>query len=282
MSPLDADRMLVELAGFRVYGVDEYGARWKTLGLDGWDGAPVRVDLQERPGENGAFPPEPLYGARDMTLQGGVETRGPQARRLAETRVRALISRLTGVLLHVKEPPYDRQAVVWLNGRPTFTPTGPGRLRFSIPLVAPDYVRYGTVERSTPISLPSSPSGFSYPYTYPYDYGGGSSGDRTIVNDGDAAVWPILRIDGPVDNPSIRNDTTGDALELDISLAEGDWLHIDPSDESVLLGGTASRRGVVTGGSRWPYLPRGESRWQFRADSYSAATLTVIYRSGWT
>lgn len=276
--------LVVTLAGALLSGIDAEGVDWRVLALDGWDDADERLTLEEIPGAHGVFEPAPLYGARQITLEARAMARSQQARRVAEQRFKALTSSLRGVTLRVDEAPFARMATVWKAGKMNTVPTGPARVRFSLPLVAPDPTRYDVLPQQAPIALPSSvSSGVGFPLGFPMGFGGGAS-DVTVSNDGDATVWPSLYIPGPVVNPIVRNDTTGEQIELSITIADGDWLDIDPNPRArtVLLNGTANRRGSVVAGSTWPSLPPGLSTFQYRADTATTSTAVLQWRSGWT
>lgn len=51
--------------------------------------------------------------------------------------------------------------------------------------------------------------------------------DFTATNQGDIECWPRWDIYGPGDNPTLTNNTTGEAMALTISLAAGQVLSID-------------------------------------------------------
>lgn len=142
---------------------------------------------------------------------------------------------------------------------------------------------YEAAVRTASTALPTGGSGgMGYPITYPFGFGsGGVGGDLVLTNPGNVPAPLLVRIDGPVTNPTFAID--GRALQLQLVLAAGDFLLIDTEARSVLLNGTASRRGAVVAGSVWPQVPPGTSTLQYRASSASdpAALLSVTYRGAW-
>jgi hypothetical protein len=173
---------------------------------------------------------------------------------------------------------------VWRSKKPEYALVNEAAVSFTLEVVAPDMLRYATTDLSFHIGLPVTSSGYVYPLTYPYNYGGvGNIGDRVLGNAGDMASPASIRIAGPVENPVVRCDTTGEQLTLAITLGASDWLDIDCREHTVVLNGESSRRSAVVAGSRWPQVPPGASLWQFRADTYEPDALcTVRYRSAYS
>jgi hypothetical protein len=150
--------------------------------------------------------------------------------------------------------------------------------------VAPDPRRYSATEQTPTVGLPSATeTGFGAPFGAPIGFGGaGAGGDVTVTNDGDLAARPVLTISGPVLNPVVRNNTTGEELRFGIDVAAGDFLTVDTAARTVLLNGTANRRNALLQGSRWPRVAPGSNTFQFRAASSDpAAMLGVRFRSAW-
>lgn len=111
----------------------------------------------------------------------------------------------------------------------------------------------------------------------------GTSGRVTAVNEGASPAYPVLRLDGPVANPSIEQVTTGSALTLDATLQAGEFLLIDTRSRAVLLMGTSPRRSWVRGGSMWPLLEPGSNEIAYRGSALPGAPgqsslLTVTWR----
>lgn len=111
----------------------------------------------------------------------------------------------------------------------------------------------------------------------------GTSGRLTAVNDGASPAYPVLRLDGPVANPSIEQVTTGGGITIDGSLQPGEFLTIDTRTRAVLLMGTSPRRSWVRAGSTWPLLEPGENEIAYRGAALPGAPgqtsqLTVTWR----
>lgn len=279
---------LISLGGQALYGIDSDGVEWKVLLLEGWDSAPVRLDMEDRPSEHGAFLPVAYYGARRPAIEGSVKAPSEETRRLALSKLAALTSPLGPATLRVDEAPFSRQAQVWRADEMTVVDRAAGYARFRLPLVAPDPRRYDTTETNTSTPLPdTTASGFAFPVAFPFGFGAaGAGGDVTVTNVGDISAWPQLTITaGATDliNPVVRNNSTGDELRFGITLAAGDSLVVNTQDRTVLLNGTANRRTALLSGSRWPGVDPGSNTFQFRASSYdAAAALAIRFRSAWS
>ncbi|MEE4491619.1 phage distal tail protein [Streptomyces sp. BE230] len=111
----------------------------------------------------------------------------------------------------------------------------------------------------------------------------GASGRLTATNAGASPAFPVLRIDGPVANPSIEQVTTGGSLTLDGTLQAGEYLIIDTRTRAVLLMGSSPRRQWVRAGSVWPLLISGLNTIAYRGTALPGAPgqtslLTVTWR----
>ncbi|WP_406338283.1 phage tail family protein [Streptomyces sp. NBC_01620] len=111
----------------------------------------------------------------------------------------------------------------------------------------------------------------------------GTSGRLTATNVGASPAYPVLRLDGPVANPSIEQVTTGGGITLDGTLQPGEFLTIDTRTRAVLLMGTSPRRSWVRAGSTWPLLEPGENEIAYRGAALPGAPgqtslLTVTWR----
>lgn len=111
----------------------------------------------------------------------------------------------------------------------------------------------------------------------------GTSGRLTAGNDGASPAYPVLRIDGPVANPSIEQVSVGGSITIDATIQAGEYLIIDTRTRAVLLMGTSPRRQWVRGGSQWPLLMPGSNTLAYRGSALPGAPgqsslLTVTWR----
>jgi hypothetical protein len=103
-------------------------------------------------------------------------------------------------------------------------------------------------------------------------------GSVSVPNAGTAAYWPTARIDGPVINPRVTLNETGDWVRVARSVAAGQWLEVDFANRRVLLNGipTLSMASVTTFSGRWLAVPVGGGSISWAADSADPAALLTI------
>lgn len=125
--------------------------------------------------------------------------------------------------------------------------------RFLCTLVAVDPNKYGLdlITASGSASTGQSTGGRSYSKVYPLVYTGTANiGAGTVVinNVGTTPSPPMSRITGPITTGwSLNNNTTGERLSFDRSLAAGEVLEIDHKNHTAMVSGSnvvASKRGT--------------------------------------
>jgi hypothetical protein len=138
-----------------------------------------------------------------------------------------------------------------------------------------------TLETAT-TSLPTAAGGLNFNLTFNASFGATStSGLLNLTNQGTFDAPPQIRFDGPVTNPRVENLTQDKRLQLDITLAAGEFLLLDAEARTVLLNGTASRYNTLTTTSEWFDLQPGSNSLAFQASTPSSATITISWRSAW-
>ena len=141
---------------------------------------------------------------------------------------------------------------------------------------------YALTESSTIISLPTTSGGLTFSVTPNLTFGSVSTGgEADLSNAGTFQTGPVVKITGPVTDPSLENVTTGKTWDYTGTIASGDYLLVDMEDRTVLLNGTASRYSNLTASSEFWDLEPGTNTIQFRAAAYTASTATVTWRSAW-
>ncbi len=97
-------------------------------------------------------------------------------------------------------------------------------------------------------------------------------GAEFVVNDGDIATSPILKINGPIVGPVITNETLDRVLRFDITLADGEQLLVDTDAGTVTLDGDDrmdSLSNLSVPVEEW-VIPAGTSRVSYASTSGSA------------
>jgi len=159
---------------------------------------------------------------------------------------------------------------------------------YGLPLVTVEFVAtdpriYNDTESLSLTALPAGGGGLLFPAAAPLVFvESTTNGDVNAQNDGTFPVAPVLRVDGPITNPTIENLEQGKTLELDIVVAGGDFLLIDTEARSIMLNGTASRYSSLLPVSEWWDLEPGANTIRFRSDTNTEdAVLSVSFRSAW-
>lgn len=144
--------------------------------------------------------------------------------------------------------------------------------------------RYSVTEHQSVVGLvvPET-AGLVYPLVYPLDYGDPLVPSTTdLLNDGNVNTPVRIIIRGPIENPSIVNQTSGRRLDFDISLTEVDSLTIDTQKGSVLLNDAADRiytRSLSSSPILSFNLSAGTNSMRILADTWSAgADVTFFWR----
>lgn len=157
--------------------------------------------------------------------------------------------------------------------------------RFQVSLETPNAFVEAAAE-SSQVIVPGNlggETGFSSPLTSPLTSVYNVAGSVYVTNVGDAPAWPRFRIDGPVTNPRIRNETTGQELRLTYTLIAGEYLIVDTKDATIKLAGTADRYSAYdfVNSTWWQLQPRSNDI-RFLPFAYSSgAQLTVLWRHTW-
>ena len=266
-------------AGRPLTGFDENGVWWSVNVAEGWHKAPaVRSSGEARSGQDGDFPSLPLRGARVLRFQGKMRE-APSLAALEQSIRQFTAVPVTGEV--VGESPWgilSGQAEVI--DEPAAEPLSATVAVWQLTVKFPDPLLYAPpVLLSTGLDGVAG-TGLTYPLVYPLNYGvpaGSTPGAVTVPNDGTAPYWPVLRIDGPVTNPVVTVNETGDWVRFNGSLTAGQWLDVDCQNRRVLLNGQVSQAARVSFSGRWLVIPVGGAGMSYDADTADAASLLSIY-----
>lgn len=230
---------------------DAYGVRWYGS-VTGWNGPPMSTSLTPRPGDHGAFRGPSYFNSRKPVLAGHAICPDLTALRAAKDRLDDFAPIGVDVELTSSE---ERTAIVQLGGELLKNAINEQTLNFSIPLDAADPWKYGPQQQVT-IPLGTTVVGTGarlfFPLRLYVDNG------VTVVNEGTQLARPVLTYWGPCSGPFATNNTLGvtDGYDLTLPTAD-DFLVVDHDLGSVLLGGTAPRRGSRVPTYRpWELQPR--------------------------
>ncbi|MDH2387636.1 phage tail family protein [Streptomyces sp. HNM0663] len=200
------------------------GTAYGWQSLTGWEDSPaLDSGTVSRADAHGAYPGRLLAQPRTITLDGIVIRTEPGQ---AGTAVRALSAatalrddELPLVIQLDRSPPL----AAWARCIRRAVPVGTGGYAVGVvhgaalQFEASDPRRYGLIEQQTSLTA-AAPS-------------------AAVRNTGDAVSHPVITFRGPVERPSLTNAASGDVLEYDIALADGERLHVDTREGSVTLNG---------------------------------------------
>jgi len=273
--------------------VDVNGSQWTFSATKGWfDGAPSKGGTSDRPNAHGVFAERTWKDGRLITVTGHVWAPTRRLAADAQWTLAALLAEGTFGDFTVNDPD---QGVLTSSVRGEGTPQidwdGRQDIDCLLTFLAPDPLRYASpVTVST--GFPVQSGGLEYDlYTDStvdtgfLEYGvGGASGRLTLDNLGNAAVYPIFEIAGPV--PTVGFEIirvgTGERIKFAGSVPAGSSLAIDSATGYAVIDGVADRGGLLTVRD-WFSVPAGGSiEIEFvPLGSFSAAQLTASFRPGW-
>lgn len=212
---------------------DPDGAKWNWQRLDGWEPPDVRRDLLTPAGQDGQVPGEWRHNGRAIVLAGTANlTYGTYpfdaAYWLAYNRLAAGANLVDTTGLLVVGEPTPKQVSVKVEGRVRMRQVQ-GRMavmEFEVPLIAPDWRKYGT----TPVSDSTSP----------------------VANAGNVRTTPVVVITGASTNPRITNATDdGKFVEVTTVLTGGQTLTIDMDAQTATHSALGNVDALIIPGSRW-------------------------------
>lgn len=248
--------------------IDTNGIQWILMDQTGfWDSPDARVDVTDRSNAHGSYVGPIYYKERVITLKGR-----------AFSDDAAILRRYWSLITGLCADPEDSYRLacdseigtlycrVRRDGAVITTPfplLNTNSFDFSVQLIATDPRKYSSQQRTMRANLPSATSGDGLNFTagtapnVGLEFQNGtdglvfglqnSSGLLQLTNDGTAPTAPVYELHGPLTTPTIRA-WKGDrsyAMTYNDTLADGEYLTLDPSEPAVLLGGTASRRWLL-------------------------------------
>jgi tail protein len=255
-------------------------------GLQGFEDLPALLTYDvQRSDDDGAYPGTDRLGPRTLVLDFQLIGDSPADYDTLVEAVKAATVRQTAEL-----PLYLFNSAYLVKVRPrrrSIAYDAGHRMRVgtaSVEFLATDPRYYGATLHTLTTGLGVASNGLVFPATFPVSFGSGSSsGSVTATNSGTYPSKPVLTIAGPVVNPIVDNQTSGQTLSFSLTLASGDSLVIDTDKRSILLNGTASRRSSLLSGSQFFELAPGSSTIRFRNNGAfdAGALLTVAFHDAY-
>lgn len=248
--------------------------------ISGWDLPPIRSTEYPKPGGHGGEIYADYLGIRAVTLEGHIISSSTSSLENLLNTIKKYLSPGQVTLTRKVQSKYitAEYADIKLDEAASLTDH---IVAYQMQLKCADPRKYSTTLKTQNISLPDISGGRSYPRSYPLSYGTViSGGHATLTNAGNTGSPPIIKIYGPVDNPSIINNTTQKTLAMTISLSADDYLVIDTSKRTVMLNDQASRFNTLTSFGFFDIEP-GDNDISFSASLYTAGYAQVSFRDAY-
>jgi len=273
--------------GFSFIGADSLGGFWTLQDLQGWhDGVAMRRSRQERAQQDGAWASTGNMAGRPITASGMARFSNPTNAKVASRNLRRIVGGGRADMM-VVDSGGELHSTVELDGDIKVAWLNELMFNWSVLLFAPDPLLYGIPKFGAAVLTGAVGTGLPYPLVYPRDYGvpaGQTPGAVAAGNVGTAAYWPRLRVDGPVTNPVVTLNETGDWVRFNGAITAGQWLDFDLANRRVLLNGQVSLRQFVSSSGRWLVVPPGGGSVSWVADTADPAALLSVwsYEGAWS
>jgi hypothetical protein len=246
----------------------------------------IRGGNDDRVEGDGAVANPRYHGGAQITMKGMIDPNASITRRhqLEQKLRRATRALRTDGLLRYQPSGYPERA--WWYRR-TSDPDVSGRQpwQFGIVLDCANAYALSPAENSQLVvpGVAGGEIGVISPVVSPVVSAIAQTGQANITNAGDVDTWPRFRINGPIVNPRVLNNTTGLQVAFTYTLAAGEFLDYFPSLGRVLLGGVTDRYVAYDRPNSTPWtLPPGVSDVRLLSTSYSVgANLTIYWRDAW-
>lgn len=255
-----------------MYGMNSWQLDWLTMNQpqswyevwlqseDGfWDSPGTNSTLSQRVNNHGAVISPVWKTERSITLEGKAYARTDAEIKTLAMGIKSLCSdpyKLYRLATKTEMGEFETQ--VKLDG-PILVNSGEdlhSSITFSLQLVAPDPRIYQTAWQTMTTGLAQDLDDgldFADPgldYADPglsFGASEGSTGFLRLANDGTAPAPVEFTLEGPLVNPTITTTIEGVSysMKYNATLLEGEYVVIKPSDPSVLLQGTTSRRELL-------------------------------------
>lgn len=256
--------------------------------ITGLDSAEVREQSEDKPGTDGAKHGDFFAGRRPITIEGTIHVGSDSAtirNSRADRLLRASLALRQDAVLRWQETGGVPRQISLRRQQPTRL-SGLRPKKFLVAMVAEDPRIVSQEEHSLSILAGAlGTSGTDFPLDFPLDFQEvtGSAGTVSVTNAGNGDAIPTFEIAGPIVNPRVLNNTTGEEQWFIVTLAAGETLIVNGHDRSVLLNGAVDRYGAYDfTTSEWWTLQPGANDVRLLSTSYSApAGLTVRWRDSW-
>lgn len=224
---------------------------WLKPNIQGLEAPSIRLPSFERPNIDGAFVPNQLYGGRAITLEGKVSGGGDMLTYRTRRRQLEAVTRIYrpgGVLAPIvfkfkTMDDLELQAEVYAR-KFTLPDQMMGAGNYTLELFAPNTRLLSQELHQQQLAIFEG-GGMAIPTEIPLDMSAGGTVETIINNAGDTGAFPTITLYGPIEDPTISNQTTGDSFALDYTLTTGDeFITVDVERRTVLYFADSTSSGV--------------------------------------
>lgn len=235
----------------------------------------VRDEVYVLPDQDGVADYTKFMGQRVVSLTGTAVETGGLTRGQVLDRLRRFCVPNIRPTLTVAAKGEDPRKITLRSDAHSAPMMRPGSAKFAVAWRSVDPRFYSAVTNTAVVLPPAlTRDGRAYDLTfdrlYPLSFGG--AGIVDCVNAGVADTWPKVRFYGPLLNPTLTNQTTGEMLAFDIDIAQGDYLVADTGHRAVYLNDDPSAdrySHVDIAQTTWYPLRPGSNLLRLMADTYA-------------
>lgn len=178
--------------------------------------------------------------------------------------------------------PEAEQAGVKIDGSLdyAFDVAAPNVLKWAATLFAGDPRRYSQTESigSYDPTDANSDTGVEFPLVFPLEFAGDATTHLAAHNAGNFPTSPVLTITGPVVNPIIDNDTTGESwATTGLQLLAGDVAVVDMQARTFKVNGTSRLQYIDVPNTTWWELAPGTNSLRLRGSGMVALQTELAF-----
>lgn len=223
---------------------DDLGCLWGMPTPDGWESAVFRGTQTNVPFADGAEILDSYLGARMIHGQGQVTGPDAQAIELAKQRLIGLCNgmlRADSTFSARLDTGIEVFCTVRLGGQPAFPGrNGPESVAFDFLVQAGDPFKYSAVGRTATVPSSTHTGGATFPITFPVTFtpdADVTTPTATSTNAGNAAAPYVATFVGPLTNPILIDQLSGQRIPILSVIAAGQTIIVDTKAETVTQAG---------------------------------------------
>lgn len=244
--------------------------------------AETRVVADDAPDADGTIDTSKFIGARTITLAVALIARSGTTKEAMRRQLRAFTAPNLTVYLYVTIDGLAEERIAMRRSLFTNVIQRAGLADCIVQWVAP----LGVIESSDLHSQfvfasdVTPPGGRTYALTFNRVYPAASpTGVAHIINAGNAAAYPLLRLYGPCTEPIIENLTQGKLLQFSgLTINAGEFLEINTRTKTIYLNGDPTAPAynkLLYPNSSWWSLSPGDNSIKYRPLTFTAAVTTA-------